>query len=222
MGDRIYVFARPPVEGRVKTRLAAGVGAAAAARLYRAFLLDVLGVCEGVGAEVVVSAAEAPDHPALAEVAPAHRRVGQAAGDLGARIAGAFREAAEEGARRVMVLGSDHPVLTRAALRRCLDLAEADTAVLGPADDGGFWCLVGPAGERVAGALPGIAWSTARTRAETEARLRAAGLQVRLGPPTYDVDEAEDLGRLAADLSRLAPERAPETRRVMASLARRW
>jgi glycosyltransferase A (GT-A) superfamily protein (DUF2064 family) len=70
--------------------------------------------------------------------------------------------------------------------------------VLGPAEDGGYY-LIGlraPAPRL----FSGVAWGTSRVLAETLAR--AGTLRSRLLPACFDVDEPDDLARLASVLAR--------------------
>ena len=70
---------------------------------------------------------------------------------------------------------------------------------------------------RCVGLFDGVPWSTAQTRAATLARARTLGLAVSLLPPWFDVDTAEDLARLRAELAgRTTPTR---TARFVSTLA---
>ena len=54
----VVVFGREPIPGEVKSRLAAGIGADAAARVYGAILVHTLDVGSISGARVVLSVAK--------------------------------------------------------------------------------------------------------------------------------------------------------------------
>jgi glycosyltransferase A (GT-A) superfamily protein (DUF2064 family) len=75
--------------------------------------------------------------------------------------------------------------------------AGADVA-LGPADDGGYY-LVATSGFQPA-IFERIPWSGPDVLATTIDRARNRGLAVGLLPPSYDVDEAVDLVRLACEI----------------------
>lgn len=198
----LFVFARAPVPGQVKTRLAAHVGAERAAALYRAFLADTVRVCVAAGGfEVVLSCAGDPDHPALVEIAATFgvERMAQPGGDLGSRMTATLD--LRPGS---LIVGSDAPTLPADCLRRArAALAEHDV-VVGPSADGGYYLLGGVAGLD----LGGVRWSSRHALADTLARVaprRAARL-----PPWYDVDEPADLRLLRAHLA-LEPGAAPAT-----------
>jgi rSAM/selenodomain-associated transferase 1 len=196
-GVRICVFAKPPLPGRVNTRLAPLVGDEGAARLAHAFLLDTLALVASIEWARLVVASSEP----LRRTVPIPRGIDewpQGGGDLGARIERVLRRALED-APAAIALGVDSPGLPRLLLdeARCT-LARTD-AVLGPARDGGFYTIGVTRAE--GGLLEGIAWSAASTCRETLDRLRALGYDPALLPEWYDVDVPSDLARLARELA---------------------
>lgn len=191
----VCVFAKPPVAGAVKTRLARTEGERRAADLARAFLVDTL-----TGLRAVPWA-----RPILATTGPLGALAGptpewpQGDGDLGDRLERVLARALTE-ADQSFAIGADSPGLPRAHLERARELLVDADAVLGPADDGGFYLL----GLRRCppGLLHGLPWSTASTAFAVAARLRDAGLRVAHAPPWFDVDDAAALQRLAVGLRR--------------------
>jgi rSAM/selenodomain-associated transferase 1 len=233
------MFAKAPVPGRVKTRLARDVGAEAAAELQRAFLLD-LGrrfSCFGedrvdqVGriAQIARLLACSPDPEApvfeqLAELGWGRWRQGD--GPLGVRLRRAFRRAARQGAERVVFLGSDSPTLPAVLVGQAFDaLASGAEAVLGPGFDGGYYLVGGRTngGERastsrgwdLAGALfEEIPWGGPAVFSTTLRRLEARGIAYEVLPFWYDVDTLTALRTLIDHLDLRGPHgriEAPET-----------
>jgi rSAM/selenodomain-associated transferase 2/rSAM/selenodomain-associated transferase 1 len=206
----LCIFAKPPVAGSAKTRLAAELGAERAAALARAFLVDTCGTARARPWARPILATTGELEPALrAELALPVWQQGD--GDLGARMEHVLVRALTETPIAIAV-GADSPGLPP----RLLDaawaaLATAD-AVIGPADDGGFYLL----GLRrcPAGLLADLPWSAPDTRACTVDRLRAHGMIVRELAPWFDVDRAEDLTRLHRLLDTGAIV-APATRRLL-------
>lgn len=213
----LYVFARAPEPGRVKTRLIPAVGAAGAARLHEAFVDDVCARTRGAAARRVLSVAGDPAHPALVALAAREGMAiePQGEGDLGARMRGAIEAGLAGGAERVAIVGGDVPLLPPAGVRAAFDALAQNDVVLAPAADGGYW-LVG-ARRLVPSIFEGMAWGTASVFRESEARLRADGIRFAVGAEAWDVDEPADLRRLAAALEG-DPAAAPATRRALASL----
>ena len=196
----VLLLAKQPTPGLVKTRLAAAVGGAAAARLAEAFLRDTLAQLAAVRAAsrtIFVDPADAAEW--FAQLDPAARVVAQAAGDLGERIAAAFEHAFQAGAERVIALGMDAPHVPAERYEEALALLATHDVVLGPARDGGYY-LIGlsrPTPEL----FRDIDWSTPCVAAQT--RIVAARLGLSLGEvrSDFDVDDAADLERLRAHLA---------------------
>jgi len=206
-GIPICIFAKPPVPGRVKTRLAQSIGPAQAAKLAAAMLRDVWSVVATLTEVVpVLAAAQAGS---FGIDVPAERVWLQQSGDLGLRIECILRRGLETAAA-VIALGADTPLVTVVHLRQAIDCLKSGDAVVGPCDDGGFYLL----GVRRCppGLLFGINWSTEHTLRETELRLRAHAMNTARIPTVFDVDTVADLQRLCSELRNLPPEIAPQTR----------
>jgi hypothetical protein len=196
---RLIVFARAPVAGRVKTRLARDVGEARALAVYRALLERTLAVAArvvGAGRELLV----AGDDPAgeCAVLAARHGFVlGAQRGDgLGERMANALHDALGEGLRRAVLVGCDCPVLEPADLEAAFERLLSRDAVFMPADDGGY-VLVGLS-RRLPAVFDGPQWGTEAVMAQTRARLLAQGASWAELRTVWDVDDADDLRRWEA------------------------
>ncbi|HEX8211860.1 MAG TPA: TIGR04282 family arsenosugar biosynthesis glycosyltransferase [Longimicrobium sp.] len=186
------VFVRAPVAGRVKTRLAAALGAEGALRVYRRLAEHTLHEARALGGEVRVHFTPADAGAEVrAWLGEGPLYLPQSAGDLGARMEAAFRAAFHDGADRVVIIGSDLPDLSTALLRRAFDALESHPAVIGPARDGGYYLL----GMRmmIEGLFDGIPWSTDEVLARALERLHAAGIEPALLDTLSDVDELDDL-----------------------------
>ena len=192
--DAILLFVRAPEAGRVKTRLAAEIGAEAALRIYRRLAEHAVAEARALGPDVALRIHYTPATGGAALrgwLGADAAYLPQADGDLGARMRTAFEAAFGEGHRRVLIIGSDLPGLSAEVLRRALRLLDSHPAVIGPAADGGYY-LLGLRG-MVDGVFDGIAWSTERVLEATVARLRAAGCAPAMLEPLRDVDVADDL-----------------------------
>ena len=204
----LILFARAPVPGRVKTRLAGALAAEGAARLYRAFLEDAARVYAMPAWTAVVYTDPDPDGADLAAIfGSPWRREAQSSGDLGSRLTAAFEAERSRGASVVLAVGSDHPALPR---RRVAELFEAvergEEVALIPAQDGGYCAISLAPAAAPSIVFRDIPWSSERTLAVTVARARQQGLRVALREPAYDVDRPEDLQTLARDLARRNPD----------------
>jgi len=217
------VFVRAPERGRVKTRLAALLGADAALALYEAFVDDTRRLCAacqpGFATALWVDAPGAAG-AGLDAYGAAWARREQPAGTLGARLAHAF-EVELEARPRALLIGSDAPSLPAAYLGLAERALAQAPLVLGPAVDGGYY-LIG-ARRELAAQLPAlldrVRWSTAHALADTCGAALALGIDVRLLPPWFDVDDRPGLDLLRLQLWR-QPQAAPASARCLTGLGR--
>jgi glycosyltransferase A (GT-A) superfamily protein (DUF2064 family) len=200
----LLVLAKAPVPGRVKTRLTPACTPEQAARLAAAALSDTLRALGQVPAGrrvLVLDGAPGRWLPPGWEVVP------QCGGDLDARLAAAFAEAADgsPAGTPALLVGMDTPQLEARTLAEPLapGARAGVDAWFGPAGDGGFWALglARPSAELARRLLIGVPMSTETTGAAVRARLDAAGLNVATLPTLTDVDTVTE----AAEVAALAP-----------------
>ena len=193
---RVAVFAKAPVAGAVKTRLAPLLGPEGAARLHERLVHHALAAaCDARVGPVDLWCAPDADHPFFADCA---RRYGaalrvQSDGTLGDRMREAFAAMLTAGGMALLV-GSDCPALGAAEIRDAARALASHDAVFIPAEDGGYG-LVGLS-RFEARIFERIAWGGADVMESTRDRLRAHGLRWSELPQTWDVDRPEDYVRL--------------------------
>ncbi len=202
---RIVVFARAPVLGQVKTRLAADLGPAAALDVYRRLGRHAVAeACEVRDADVIVQFTPTDGATLIVEwlgdrLASRVSLRPQADGDLGARMAAAITEGVEAGAAAVVVIGTDCPTMEAAVIERaCALLAQRDV-VLGPALDGGYYLIAVRTAHRAL--FDGIPWSADDTLARTLDAAHGAGLRTGQLDPRADIDSGADWRRWQAAAS---------------------
>eukprot|EP00928_Gymnodinium_smaydae_P054205 TRINITY_DN38020_c0_g1_i1.p1 TRINITY_DN38020_c0_g1~~TRINITY_DN38020_c0_g1_i1.p1 ORF type:complete len:241 (-),score=57.25 TRINITY_DN38020_c0_g1_i1:297-1019(-) len=224
----LCIFAKPPVPGRAKTRLAAAVGAEVACQLASAFVNDSIALVlqTSSGYPVLATTEDGLDPLAFPDTCfpPGVSREDvprwqQPAGDLGFKIEAIARRGLQE-AGAVLCLGADSPGRPLSRLEDALRALEDGTvdAVLGPTLDGGFDLLA--LSSCPEGLLAELPWSQATTCEATSARLQAQGMRVLTLMPWWDVDEVEDLARLRQHLREQAAEglaSAPAAAAVLAA-----
>jgi rSAM/selenodomain-associated transferase 1 len=222
-GRVLAVFAKPPVPGRVKTRLFGHLSPDQAAGLAAAFLDDLLDRLPvrlaPRGVAVRLAWALAPGE--AAPPAPVETFV-QEGSDLGARMLSAAQRMASDGALPVVV-GADLPDLDEGAVERAFDALERGSdLVLGPASDGGFYLIGFGAAARRPDLFAGVAWGEDGVLGRTCANARTLGLAVELLAEAADVDRPEDLAPLARRLAARGArgdDPCPRTRAVLARFA---
>lgn len=188
----LLIFARHPELGRVKTRLAAGIGAAAALAVYQELLQHTYNVTVGVAAHKTVWLAEAPVAlGTLPTVWDAYEQQLQFPGDLGLKMQTAFSHAFSHGARTAIIIGTDCPGLTEALLTQAYTALTTHDVVIGPAEDGGYYLL--GMNELYQDLFANKSWSTDSVLAHTLNDAVRLGLRVAQLPTLRDVDDAADL-----------------------------
>jgi rSAM/selenodomain-associated transferase 1 len=222
----VYVVAKAPAPGQSKTRLCPPLTPADAARLARAFLLDVLDTVRASGLTARIVCRDAAERVALQALVGATVAVhAQRGSGLGDALESAFRQGLADGFPAVAVLGADVPALRPGVLRdACLAVAGAGggrragyDVALGRSADGGYYLLAARAVHP--SLFRDMLWSTDGVAAETLRRCRAAGLRPFLLPAGYDVDDAAALDTLRAELARAPLSLAPRTRAALAGAA---
>jgi uncharacterized protein len=181
---RIVLFTRWPEAGKAKTRLIPALGPQGAADLHRRLTERTVATVRAAGLPLEIrSTGAAP--AAFADWLGADLAIiDQGDGDLGARMA---RAAAT---LPVILLGADIPDLAPHHLGAAAAALAGHRAVIGPAEDGGYWLLglAAPAPQL----FVDMAWGTATVLATTVSRLDPATPRLAL---LADLDRPEDLAR---------------------------
>jgi rSAM/selenodomain-associated transferase 1 len=215
--QRIGVFAKYWQPGGAKTRLGRVVGDDRAGRLSRIFLVTLLQRLASLPGDKQLWYAPREREAEFGEVAgPAWKLAWQGEGDLGERLSRFFATAAHDGVERSIVVGSDAPTLPLGFIAQAFDQLARYRVVLGPSDDGGYY-LLGMAGPSPP-IFEGIAWSTPSVWPQTVARLAELQLPFAELPRWYDVDQVDDLDRLAAELATSADQELAVLRQAVAEI----
>ena len=212
--ESLILFAKPPLAGRVKTRLGISLGREEAARLYACFLQDAAETARALSlarpgvalvCEWALEQDESLDEFPLADWLPgAYLHRAQTGADLGARMAAALGRCLVSG-RRAVLIGTDFPDLPDDVLFGAFEKLESRDGpeiTLGPAADGGYY-LIGMK-RFVPEIFIDIPWSTNEVLSRTMERAGALGIGTSLLPEWRDVDDEDDLEALKSRLSRKA------------------
>ncbi len=214
-GNALVVFLKHPEENRVKTRLAATIGAPRACEFYREsakFVADSVRGSDSWKTFFFYDPAERGKE--IVEWLGGEEDIffAQAGGSLGERMSRAFAKCFSMGFGNVAIIGTDCVFVTREDVETAFGLlcGERFDAVLGPATDGGYY-LLGLC-ERRDALFADMEWSTDRVFGETAGRMREHGLRYALMRELSDIDEEKDIrmedieirdARLAARLRRI-------------------
>jgi glycosyltransferase A (GT-A) superfamily protein (DUF2064 family) len=197
---RVLVVAKAPVAGRVKTRLGAEIGMAAAAEVAAAALLDTMAACRvGFGPDACLLSlsgdfADAVRGDELIRATDGWSVARQRGSTFAERLANSHLDVPPGGS--VVQVGMDTPQLNSALLLDVAAAVEEYGAVLGPAEDGGWWVLAlrHPIAAR---SLHDVPMSTPTTYDDTRRALVGEGLDVGVASTLRDVDTVADADAVA-------------------------
>jgi hypothetical protein len=192
---RLLVFTRYPEPGKTKTRLIPLLGAEQAANLQRQLTEYTLAQVEQLQRIQRISTViyyAGGDRSLMTQWLGSQWDLrSQQAGDLGARMAGAFQDAFAENMKKVVIIGIDCPDLTSEILQKAFLSLDHRDCVLGEAIDGGYYLL--GMGQFYPALFDAMPWGSDRVFALTRQRMVQMGGSVGLLPRLRDLDRPEDL-----------------------------
>jgi len=194
MRPRLYVMAKAPIFGMAKSRLARDIGKVHAHRIYRAMMDKILREVSDPRWETII-AVTPPESLGRVPAWTGFGQVAQSSGDLSPRLAALFEDKGP-----TIAIGTDCPQITKGDIAQGFEALRSHKAVLGPAEDGGFW-LIGLKGPARSGQFDNIRWSHEKTMSDMRDKLE--------GPVKYlrtltDIDDAASLRRVRRYSSALA------------------
>lgn len=193
----LIVFVRTPYLGTVKKRLAAGVGAFAARRIYfdlASKLIATVSRCTPWQTILSVTPNAAVSHGR--NWPPGLRKVPQGYGNLGERMERTFLQFPNQ---PVAIIGSDIPGISNKHIQNAFAVIRSSDFVFGPSPDGGYWLVGVRVGNLARGLFQNIRWSSEFALTDT---LKNTGLRrVELIEELNDIDNVEDLNQWGAQRS---------------------
>jgi rSAM/selenodomain-associated transferase 2/rSAM/selenodomain-associated transferase 1 len=200
----VLAFTRFPVPGQVKTRLIPQFGERRAALWHRRMAQHTIGAIRGAAGGVDSDAVRIRVCSCGADRRRFRAWLGkdlefepQVSGNIGDRMAAAFRSAFHDGAASALAVGTDVPELSPAVLRSAVEGLRHHDIVLGPAVDGGYY-LIGMRRPRTE-LFRGMEWGTAGVCEQTRDIIRRHGWSSMILDRLQDVDRPEDVARLCQD-----------------------
>jgi hypothetical protein len=191
----VLVFQKNAVLGKVKTRLASGMGELPALEIYRHLIQLTYSVLEDVPVPVWTYFSDYIPETLNPPKAKSFVQEGQ---DLGERMANAFARSFESGMEKVVLIGTDCPTLQSNHLNEAFEALNHSDLVVGPATDGGYY-LIGMK-RRADYLFEGINWSTAEVLSQTLGVATVHGLHFTLLDELSDIDTQEDWERYRSQI----------------------
>lgn len=188
----LMVFTKNPELGNCKTRLASTIGDEAALSVYEQLLDYTVNFASKVNAEKYVYYSKDIQNNDRWDVS-LFRKKKQAEGNLGVKMASAFKENFDQGFEKIIIIGSDCAEINETDIENAFNALEKSEVVIGPAIDGGYYLL----GMRTF--IPSLfqdkSWSTPDLINETISTLKKQHISFSLLKEKSDIDYEEDLER---------------------------
>ncbi|WP_027357821.1 TIGR04282 family arsenosugar biosynthesis glycosyltransferase [Desulforegula conservatrix] len=192
----IIIFAKYPEPGKVKTRLSSSLGHEQSCLIYQAMLSDLIdkfafqklfSCCFYIYPPEAATSFSAEYSLSVDNVLP------QKGSDLGGRMFNSFMEQISLGFDQIACFGSDIPAISLDHIDSAFSALSSHDAVLGPAEDGGYY-LIGLNKESLCESFfTGIAWSSPSVFSETVSKIKNRGLTHDTIMPLRDLDDLSDL-----------------------------
>lgn len=191
-GCLVLLFARRPLWGRVKTRLAAQIGHDRTLTLYKALLEDSIRSVRKSGFPFRFCL-EQPEKGRPDLLTGRYEYMPQEGRDLGERMANAFARAFGEGIEKAVITGSDLPELPPEVITEAFDSLDHCSAVIGPARDGGYYLIGFTSGSFLQEVFRDIVWGVDTVFSKTMEIFNRHGYSVHVLREWQDIDTIGDL-----------------------------
>jgi len=184
----LIVFARNPVKGKVKSRLAKTLGNDKALEIYLRLLLLTYKHTKKLDCDKFLLLSEFIDEGLYDST---YSKKLQKGFDLGLRMLNAFKDLFDAGYNKIVLIGVDCSSLTEEILKESFDKLNAHDVVIGPSQDGGYY-LIGL--KKAYGFLfANMTWGNDKVLQETIKRITENKITFYLVKELIDIDDEEDL-----------------------------
>ncbi len=183
------IFIKNPIPGRVKTRLGKDIGHDQAVMYYKKLLEITRLAAEDATADKWLWYGDFVNEADFWSPTVFTKKL-QHQGDLGERMQTAFAQAFDAGYKKVAIIGSDCPEMTSTILEDAFAKLDNADAVIGPANDGGYYLM---AMKKPLPIFEEVDWSTESVLSQTTNHLKKHGFTYHLLKELTDLDTIEDL-----------------------------
>lgn len=188
MTNALIIFVRNPVLGKVKTRLAAGIGNEKALQVYKHLLQYTSVITKNLPAAQFVYYADFITEDDLWN--DFEKRIQRGDG-LGKRMRNAFEELFKSGFKKVCIIGSDCYELSSEILMTAFEKLDTADSVIGPVTDGGYYLL--GMNKLIPAFFINKDWSTDTVFASTLKDAAKLNYNIHQLPMLTDIDTEADL-----------------------------
>lgn len=195
----LIIFVKYPQPGLVKTRLAKDIGKSQAASLYKSFV-DVI-VKRNISSRFKMIIFYTPgnrENEIRRWLGEKFEYQSQDGRDLGERMLNAFAFVFSQGAKKIILIGTDSPLIDKNVVIKAFKRLENAECVIGPSYDGGYYLL--GLSRFCKDIFTNIDWGTDRVRQQTVKALEDLSIKYSFGDVDFDIDRLEDLKLFRARL----------------------
>ena len=190
MEEALIIFVKNLESGNAKTRIAATIGEAATLRVYKVLLEKTKSIIETLPCKKYVFYADHIAENDLWSNGNFEKRL-QIEGNLGEKMKAAFKDVLAEGAEKIVIIGSDCYDLTTKIVESAFASLNFNDAVIGPAEDGGYYLL--GMKEMIDPVFDINEWGSSTLCNSTFYILKDSFKEVAMLPTLNDVDEEKDI-----------------------------
>ena len=201
----VILFTRYPQAGKVKTRLIDELGPQGAATLHDQLTKEVISKLqpmltpqEAGFIQLQILYCGGTEQEMTQWLGDDIQFARQYGNGLGERMQRAFEQSWQQGAKQILLIGSDCPAITASIIKQGLKQLLSHDLVLGPAVDGGYY-LIGLS-DRLKNnkkdytrLFQNIDWGTEHVLRQTLDQAKKSDFSFALLPKLHDIDRPEDL-----------------------------
>ena len=188
--NALLIFVKNPLKGKVKSRLAEGIGEEKALEVYELLLQHTCNICREVEADKFVFYADFIPEKDIWNGSVYYKYM-QEGSDLGERMKRAFKVIFNFGYKNVVIIGSDCYELRFDEIKMAFNLLQNTKVVIGPAKDGGYYLL--GLNQEFPDLFEGIPWSTSNVLEKTVEKLDQLKTSFTMLSVLNDIDTESDL-----------------------------
>jgi len=191
--NQLIIFAKNPVLGETKTRLAKSVGHQNALKVYLHLLEHTAKICLEIEADRHIYYSSFIENDDIFSDQSFVKSV-QVGNDLGNRMYNAFKDLFGQWAEKVVIIGTDCMELNADIINEAFEKLDQSDAVIGPAKDGGYYLL----GMKTLykDLFFNKTWSSENVLLDTILDFQRLNIKYEMLTPLNDVDHEKDLGDL--------------------------
>ncbi|MBU1679044.1 MAG: TIGR04282 family arsenosugar biosynthesis glycosyltransferase [Bacteroidetes bacterium] len=191
----IMVFARYPVEGKVKTRLAFSIGQKYATEFYKIIAKKITEEIKSIrrSNKYIFYSKLSEKEQIMSWLGSKFFYALQEGISLGEKMQNAFQKVFSNGAEKAIIFGTDIPDLSAEIITKAVSALDQKDIVIGPAKDGGYYLL--GMKKYTPELFDDIQFSTKTVMTETLDKINSMRLTFELLEELQDIDTENDLVR---------------------------